>query len=87
MKDFHEMTASEIRNYRGPVHWARISALSPDGTRMLPHDLEHSTAEALAAHLAQFRYVQIHRRGVNEHAKGNPNYEGVEGIDYPSQRS
>jgi len=86
MKDFHQMTADEIRNYRGPVHWARISALSPDGTRMLSHDLEHWTAEALAEHLGQFRCVQIHSSGVNERAKGNPNYEGNEGIDYPSQQ-
>ena len=82
MKDFHEMTADELQSYHGPVHWARITALSPDGKSRLRHDLEHPSAELLQAHLRKFSGVRIHARGVVENFTPTEEFEG---IDYPSQ--
>ena len=84
MKDFHEMTADEIRNYRGPVHWARLTAFAPDGRTRVRYDLEHTSAEALLDRIGELRGVELHDSGITN-VCGNPNYDGIEGIDYPSQ--
>jgi hypothetical protein len=54
MKDFHEMSADEIKDYRGPVYRAHVEAYRPGGF-LVPHDLNSTTAEGLNGKIRRMR--------------------------------
>lgn len=59
MKDFHTMTADEIRDYKGPIYRASVQAVrkgSPRNEKPCSHDLNSTSMEglhAIAADLAK----------------------------------
>jgi hypothetical protein len=46
MRDFHEMSADEIKGYKGPVYRARIEARRGNGP-VVAHDFESTTPDGL----------------------------------------
>lgn len=66
MKDFYEMTADEIRDYRGPVHWARTIHLCPDGVSYDYFDYESPSLELLQKKLMEAKRLTILSTGVRE---------------------
>lgn len=63
MKQFAQMTATELKEYDGPVYWARIQTINQDKTGWNNSDLEAPSLDLLNALIKSIPGARVYDNG------------------------